>query len=43
VLFVIITIFISVSGAHFNPAVSLRGDLDRATTLAYVAVQIVGG
>src|SRR5262245_10674515 len=32
VLFVIITIFISVSGAHFNPAVSvvmwLRGDLD---------------
>src|SRR6516165_11672421 len=31
VLFVIITIFISVSGAHFNPAVSLRGDLDRAT------------
>jgi glycerol uptake facilitator-like aquaporin len=47
VLFVIITIFISVSGAHFNPAVSLvmwlRGDLDRATTLAYIAVQIVGG
>src|SRR6516165_5054457 len=47
VLFVIITIFISVSGAHFNPAVSLvmwlKGDLDRATTLAYIAVQIVGG
>jgi glycerol uptake facilitator-like aquaporin len=47
VLFVIITIFISVSGAHFNPAVSLvmwlRGDLDRATTLAYIAVPIVGG
>ena len=47
VLFVIITIFISVSGAHFNPAVSLvmwlRGDLDRATTLAYIGVQIVGG
>src|SRR5262245_10041386 len=47
VLFVIITIFISVSGAHFNPAVSLvmwlRGDLDRATTRAYIAVQIVGG
>ena len=33
VLFVIITIFISISGAHFNPAVSLvmwvRGDLPR--------------
>ena len=47
VLFVVITIFVSVSGAHFNPAVSLvmwlRGDLDRATTLAYIAVQIVGG
>jgi glycerol uptake facilitator-like aquaporin len=47
VLFVIITIFVSVSGAHFNPAVSLvmwlRGDLDRVTTLAYIAVQIVGG
>ena len=43
VLFVIITIFVSVSGAHFNPAVSLvmwlRGDLDRATTLAYIAVR----
>ncbi len=47
VLFVIITIFAPVSGAHFNPAVSLvamlRGELDRRTTLAYVVVQIVGG
>ncbi len=47
VLYVIITIFADVSGAHFNPAVSLlmmlRGELDRRTTLAYVAVQIVGG
>jgi glycerol uptake facilitator-like aquaporin len=47
VLYVIITIFADVSGAHFNPAVSLvmmlRGGLDRRTTLAYVAVQIVGG
>jgi len=47
VLFVIITIFAPISGAHFNPAVSLvmllRGDLDRRTTLAYVVVQIVGG
>lgn len=47
VLFVIITVFIAVSGAHFNPAVSfvmmLRGDLDRRTTAAYVAAQIAGG
>jgi len=47
VLFVIITIFAPISGAHFNPAVSLvmmlRGDLDRRMTLAYVVVQIVGG
>jgi glycerol uptake facilitator-like aquaporin len=47
VLFVIITIFMPVSGAHFNPAVSLvmhfRGLLDLRTTLAYIAVQIVGG
>jgi len=47
VLFVIITIFAPVSGAHFNPAVSLvmalRGELDRRTTLLYVVVQIMGG
>ena len=47
VLFVIIAIFISVSGAHFNPAVSLvmwvRGDLPRGDALAYIAVQIIGG
>jgi glycerol uptake facilitator-like aquaporin len=47
VLFVIITIFAPVSGAHFNPAVSmvtaLRGELDRRTALVYVLVQIVGG
>jgi glycerol uptake facilitator-like aquaporin len=47
VLFVIITIFAPLSGAHFNPAVSLvmllRGELDLRTTAAYVAVQIVGG
>lgn len=47
VLFVILTIFAPVSGAHFNPAVSLvmalRRDLDWRTALAYVLVQIVGG
>jgi len=47
VLFVIITVFIAVSGAHFNPAVSfvmmLRGDLDRRTAAAYIAAQILGG
>ena len=47
VLFVIITIFAPVSGAHFNPAVSLvmwvRGALDRNTALLYMTVQIVGG
>jgi glycerol uptake facilitator-like aquaporin len=47
VLFVIITLFEPISGAHFNPAVSLiatlRGDLDRRTALAYVIVQIMAG
>ena len=47
VLVVIITIFVAVSGAHFNPAVSLvmayRGDLDWPTALLYIAVQIAGG
>jgi glycerol uptake facilitator-like aquaporin len=47
VLFVIITIFAPISGAHFNPAVSLvmalRGELKWRTTLLYVVVQITGG
>jgi glycerol uptake facilitator-like aquaporin len=47
VLVVIITIFISISGAHFNPAVSLvmflRGAIARGPALAYMAAQIVGG
>ncbi len=47
VLYVIITIFAPVSGAHFNPAVSLvtwlRSELGGRTALAYVAVQIIGG
>jgi glycerol uptake facilitator-like aquaporin len=47
ILVVIITIFAPLSGAHFNPAVSLvaslRGELDRGTAAAYVAAQIIGG
>ena len=47
VLFVVITAFIGISGAHFNPAVSLamllRGALPAGEVLPYVAVQIVGG
>lgn len=47
VLFVIITVFAPLSGAHFNPAVSLvmalRSELKWRTTLLYVVVQIVGG
>jgi glycerol uptake facilitator-like aquaporin len=47
ILVVIITIFAPVSGAHFNPAVTLvaavRGELGVRDALAYVAVQIVGG
>jgi glycerol uptake facilitator-like aquaporin len=47
VLYVVITIFGPLSGAHFNPAVSfvmmLRGDLDRATAAAYIAVQVIAG
>ncbi len=46
-LVVIITIFAPLSGAHFNPAVSLvmwlRGELDRREALAYILVQIAGG
>jgi glycerol uptake facilitator-like aquaporin len=47
VLVVIITIFVSVSGAHFNPAVTLvmllRGQIESGTALFYVVVQIAGG
>ena len=46
VLYVLIETLGPVSGAHFNPAVSvamrLRGDLDTRTLLAYMAVQVVG-
>ena len=47
ILVVLITIFGPVSGAHFNPAVTLVFALMRrvsvAAALAYVAVQIAGG
>jgi len=45
VLYVLIVLFGPVSGAHFNPAVTLamrlRGDLATGEALAYVAVQVV--
>lgn len=45
-LVVLIHIFGPVSGAHFNPAVTLafllRGEADRRSAAAYVAAQLVG-
>ena len=47
ILVVLITILGPVSGAHFNPAVSLvmalKGDLSASDAARYVAVQILGG
>ena len=47
ILIVIITIFGPVSGAHFNPAVSLvfatRGDMRWREVAPYIAVQCAGG
>jgi glycerol uptake facilitator-like aquaporin len=47
ILVVVITVFAPVSGAHFNPAVSLvfamRGELPAGEFVAYVAVQCLGG
>ena len=47
ILVVLITMLGPLSGAHFNPAVTLafalRGDIARADALPYVAVQIAGG
>ena len=47
ILTVIILIFGPVSGAHFNPAVSLafslRGELPWRTCALYIAVQLLGG
>ena len=44
ILVVIITIFAPVSGAHFNPVVSLvmaiRGELSARDAVAYILVQI---
>ena len=45
-LYILIEVFGPVSGAHFNPAVSLvmaaRGALPRSLLLPYVAVQLLG-
>src|ERR1043165_2431752 len=46
ILVVLITIFAPVSGAHFNPAVTLvfavRGECPRADVLPYIIVQCLG-
>ena len=45
-LFVLILMFCPVSGAHFNPAVSvamaLKGTLGRQDAVAYIVVQLAG-
>ena len=47
ILFVLITMFGPISGAHFNPAVTigfwLRGEHAAAAVAPYLAAQIVGG
>ncbi|MEO0655561.1 MAG: MIP/aquaporin family protein [Pseudomonadota bacterium] len=47
ILYVIITVFGPISGAHFNPAVTLafliRGEIALPRAMAYVAVQIAAG
>ena len=45
-LYILIEVFGPVSGAHFNPAVSVvmavRGELPGASSLPYIAVQLIG-
>src|SRR6187200_1060891 len=47
ILFVLITMLGPISGAHFNPAVTLvfrmRGEIPTGTALAYLPTQLVGG
>ncbi len=47
ILYVIITTLGPISGAHFNPAVTLafllRGEISIADAIPYVVVQIIGG
>lgn len=47
ILVVLITVFGPISGAHFNPAVTLcfvlRREIERRDAALYVAVQIIGG
>ena len=43
----LIVMFATISGAHFNPAVTLsfvmQGQLEKRIALLYVIVQVVGG
>jgi glycerol uptake facilitator-like aquaporin len=47
ILFVLVTMLAPISGAHFNPAVTLafalRGETGAGLALAYVAAQLAGG
>ena len=47
ILVVLITMLGPISGAHFNPAVTLvfllRGEIASSLAIAYVAAQIIGG
>ena len=46
-LYVLITTLASVSGAHFNPAVTLafalRGDIPPGQAMQFIIVQVIGG